>query len=61
MRGKGPDLAKVGADPNHTVEWLAEHIRNPKAHKPESRMPAFAGRISDDELKPLTEYLASLK
>jgi cytochrome c2 len=60
-RNKGPDLAKVGEDPAHTVDWLMEHIRNPKAHKPKSRMPSFEGKIKDDDLRALAEYLASLK
>jgi mono/diheme cytochrome c family protein len=63
MRGgpRGPDLGKVGADPEHTVAWITEHIRDAKAHKPDSRMPAFEGKISDEELRALAEYLASLK
>lgn len=59
--GKGPDLSHVGADAAHTAEWLSEHIRNPKAHQPQSRMPGFEGRISEEDLKTLSEYLAGLK
>ena len=58
---KGPDLAKVGADPAHTVEWLSQHIRNAKSHKPDSRMPPYEGKIKPDDVKALAEYLASLK
>jgi cytochrome c553 len=61
MGGRGPDLGMVGKDPEHTVAWLMEHIRNPKVHKPDSRMPAFEGKIKDDDLRALAEYLASLK
>ena len=61
MMAKGPDLSHVGADAKHTTAWLIEHIRNPKAHKPDSRMPAFEGKISEEDLKELAEYLASLK
>ena len=60
-RGRGPDLAHVGDDPTHTVEWLMQHVRDPKAHKPESRMPVFEGKINDADLRALGEYLASLK
>lgn len=64
-KGKGgwgnPDLAKVSADPAHTPEWLAEHVRNPKAHNPGSRMPAFDGKLSDDEVKSVVEYMGKLK
>ncbi len=59
--GRGPNLAKVGADPKHTKAWLSEHIRDPQVQTPESRMPKFQGRIKDDDLKHLVDYLASLK
>ncbi|MDH7569765.1 MAG: c-type cytochrome, partial [Armatimonadota bacterium] len=38
---EGPDLSKIGANPEHTVEWLMEQIKNPKVHNPDSKMPAF--------------------
>lgn len=59
--GRGPDLSKVAANPEHTRDWLAAHIRDPQAHKPESRMPKFAGQLSDDEIGKLADYLAGLK
>jgi cbb3-type cytochrome oxidase cytochrome c subunit len=59
--GRGPSLAKVGQDPTHTVDWLVEHIRNPKTHKADSRMPAFESKISAEDLRSLAGYLASLK
>ncbi|MFL5243911.1 MAG: c-type cytochrome [Gemmataceae bacterium] len=58
---KGPDLGKVGADPMHSPQWLAEHVRNPKTHKPQSRMPSYAGKIKEEDLLALADYLASLK
>ncbi|HKB02712.1 MAG TPA: cytochrome c [Gemmataceae bacterium] len=61
FKGKGPDLSKVGADPEHTVEWLAAHIRNPKQHSPDSTMPAFERQLSAEEIQSLAEYLAKLK
>jgi|GEM_PF-4878648 len=57
---RGPDLATVARDPEHTPEWLTEYIRNPKSKKPESRMPP-QNRISEDDLKAVVEYLSSLK
>jgi mono/diheme cytochrome c family protein len=60
-KGKAPSLAKVGADPDHTAEWIAEHIRNPKAHSPQSSMPAFASQLSDEDIRSLAEFLAALK
>jgi cbb3-type cytochrome oxidase cytochrome c subunit len=60
--GRGPDLGQVGADTAHTPQWLAEHIRNPKAHKPQSRMPPFGeNKINDADMRALTDYLASLR
>ena len=59
--GRAPNLAKVAADPVHTTDWLAEHVKNPKAHKPESKMPPFEGKLSADELKSVTEFLSTLK
>jgi len=57
----GPDLAGVARDPSHTSEWIAEYIRDPKSKTPGSRMPAFQGKINDEDFKNLVEYLASLK
>lgn len=57
----GPDLTRAGADPAHTPQWLVDHVRNPKSHNPSSRMPAFQGRINDQNLNALGAYLASLK
>jgi cbb3-type cytochrome oxidase cytochrome c subunit len=56
---RAPDLTHVGKA--HPSDWLIEHVRDPKIHKRESRMPAFKGKISDDDLTALGDYLASLK
>jgi cbb3-type cytochrome oxidase cytochrome c subunit len=56
----GPDLTRVGAAPGRTAQWLMEHVRNPKAHNPSSRMPAFSS-INDQDLTALGAYLASLR
>jgi mono/diheme cytochrome c family protein len=60
-RGRKKDLSRVGANPEHTVAWLTEFIRNPKAKNPRVRMPAYEGKISPEDLRSLAEYLASLK
>jgi mono/diheme cytochrome c family protein len=58
----GPNLSKVGIVQGYTKKWLADHIRDPKTHKAESRMPSFpAERISDSDLNALVDYLASRK
>ena len=59
-RSRGPDLATVGRDTSHTVDWLKVQIRDPKSHKADARMPAF-DKINDEDLRSLAEYLASLK
>ena len=60
--GSGPELTMTGANPAHTPEWLSAHIRDPKAHSPQSRMPATGpDRLSDADLKVLAEYLAGRK
>jgi cbb3-type cytochrome oxidase cytochrome c subunit len=59
---RGPDLAHVGKDPAHTAEWISAHIRNPKTHKPDSRMPPFGeDKLNANDLRVLSEYLAGLK
>ncbi len=58
----GPDLTAVGADAAHTARWLADHVRDPKAHKPQSRMPASGpDKIADADLAALSAYLAGRK
>jgi len=59
MRGRGPDLSTIGR--NHDADWLMAYIRNSKAQKPDSRMPSFEGKISDEEIRTVAVYLASLK
>jgi cbb3-type cytochrome oxidase cytochrome c subunit len=61
MMPRGPDLGKVGTNPDHTVEWFVKFIKDPTSVKERSRMPKFEGKISDDDLTALAEYLASLK
>ncbi len=56
------DLSHIGGNPSKTAGWIGDHIRDPKSHKPGSRMPGFGeDKISAEELKALSEYLASLK
>src|SRR5262249_43962873 len=60
-RKRGPDLARVGADPKHTRQWFIDYIRDPKTQKPDSRMPPFGNQLSDNDLGSLADYLSSLK
>lgn len=56
----GPDLSNEGGSGRDEV-WLADQIKNPKSHDPQSIMPAFGSRLSSSQLKSLAEYLLSLK
>jgi cytochrome c1 len=38
-----------------------EFIRNPKSKKQNAKMPPFEGKIKDDDLRAMAEYLESLK
>lgn len=55
----GPDLAKVGAE--HDAAWIADHVRDPKSHKPDSRMPPFKDKFTEEQTKTVADYLAGLK
>ena len=58
----GPDLTKAGSHAEHTNQWLADHIRDPKKHNQRSSMPSYSvDKISDTDLDKLAEFLASLK
>jgi len=59
--GRAPNLGKIGAKPEHTVEWIMELIRNPKSKNPKARMRAFGDSIKEDDLRALAEFLVSLK
>lgn len=55
----GPNLSKVGS--NRSAEWLTDHVKNPKSHKPQSMMPEFGTKLNADELKSVTDFMAGLK
>lgn len=58
-RKKGPNLSKVGGE--HDAAWLAEHVKNPKVHKADSKMPEFGSKLSDEEIKSVADFMAGLK
>ena len=59
---RGPNLAKIGAEPGHTAEYLAAYIRDPKSAKPGAKlMPAFGDKLTDVQIKELAEWLAAKK
>jgi mono/diheme cytochrome c family protein len=55
----GPELTYVGRE--RSAQWIKDHVRNPQAHNPESRMPSYEGRMSDQNLQALGAFLAGLK
>ncbi len=58
---KGPNLTKIGAEPNRTADWLAEFIRDPKSKRADAKMPAFGGTLTDEQIRVLAEWLAAKK
>lgn len=58
--GAGPDLGRTGVDPKHTIHWFAVQIVNPKAHTPDTTMPAFT-QVKGKELTTMAAYLTTLK
>jgi hypothetical protein len=58
---RAPDLGHVAKNAEHTVDWLTKLILDPKSVKPDAKMPPYEGKIKDDDLRAVAEYLASLK
>lgn len=59
---RGPNLAKIGAEPGRTAEYLAAYIRDPRSAKSGTKlMPAFGDKLSDAQIKELAEWLAARK
>lgn len=58
-KAKGPNLAKVGAE--HKAEWIADFVKSPGKVKAGSKMPEFAGKLSAEDLKSVSEFLAGKK
>ena len=50
------DIAGEGA-----AEWLMAYVNDPRSVRPNSRMPSFAGKINEQDLRALAAFLASLK
>jgi cytochrome c550 len=58
---KGPNLEKIGAEPGRTADWLADFIRDPKSKRADAKMPGFGGKLKDEEIRELAEWLAAKK
>ncbi len=55
----GPNLTTVGS--RRSREWIVQQIKNPGSHRSDTAMPSFAGRMSDQDINDLADYLAGLK
>jgi len=59
---KGPDLSHIGSASGMTVDWLTEYITEPQSKRPKVRvMPAFGGKMSQEQIRSLSEWLAAKK
>jgi mono/diheme cytochrome c family protein len=59
-RSRGPDLGTIGR--TRDADWLMGFVRDPKSRKPGSNMPAIPPqRLTDEDLRAVAVYLASLK
>lgn len=55
----GPNLTYVGS--KRSREYIFQQIKDPKSHNPNSDMPAFGTRLSDQDINALADYLADMK
>ncbi len=55
---QGPDLSQAGWKFNK--RHLRQQILDPTANNPDSKMPSFAGKISQEELEAVVEYLSQM-
>lgn len=56
---EGPDLSKVGT--KYDAASLAKRINNPVDVKPDAEMPAFAGKLTPEEMQAIAAWLAARK
>jgi mono/diheme cytochrome c family protein len=59
LKKKGPNLSKIGGE--HDTEWIASYVKDPKSKKPNSKMPEFGSKLSADEVKSVSDFLAGKK
>jgi len=55
----GPDLTHEGA--RRDAKWLKDWIAEPEAIDPAANMPPFSGRLTDQQLSAIANYLAARK
>ncbi|HLK10620.1 MAG TPA: c-type cytochrome [Candidatus Binatia bacterium] len=64
IAGEGGKMANVGGPldgvgAKRDADWLRKYILDPKAEKPDSKMPK--AKLTDQELADVVAYLATLK
>ena len=55
----GPNLTNVGS--RRSRDYIVQQIKNPASHNRDTAMPSFAGRLSEQDISDLADYLAGLK
>lgn len=55
---QGPELSQAGW--KFSRQHMRRQILDPKADKPDSKMPSFQGELSQEELEALVEYLSQM-
>lgn len=56
----GPELTHVG-DTHPDRAWHIKHLKNPQQFEPESTMPKFGKKLSDENIDKIVDYLLTLK
>ena len=60
LKGKGgsaaPNLTNVGS--RRDREYIHQQIKDPRSHNPNTAMPSFGDRMSEQDLNVLADYLS---
>lgn len=63
IKGKGgavgPNLTTVGS--RRSRDYIVRQITDPRSHNPNTAMPSFKGRLTEQEINELADYLSRLK
>ena len=60
-RSINPPLVGVSKRPDRTVEDIVAILKNPRAYNLDKRMPSFTGKLSEDEMQMVAEWIVSLR
>jgi mono/diheme cytochrome c family protein len=55
----GPNLTNVGG--RRDRQYIYQQIQDPRSHNPNTAMPSFGDRMSEQDLNVLADYLSKLK